>query len=118
MSWTKVLSEDDLSADKRQVVKVGKRKILLIENEGKLYAVDNSCPHLKLPLKKGKIQDGAIVCPFHRSAFDLETGEVKNWTPWPPVVGNVLGAISQEKTLPTFPVKTEAGSIWIDVEEE
>ncbi|MGF1488573.1 MAG: Rieske (2Fe-2S) protein [Prochloraceae cyanobacterium] len=119
MSWTKVLAEDALSADTRQVVKVGNQKILLINHAGKLYAVDNSCPHLKLSLKKGKItDDGAIVCPFHRSAFDLETGEVKNWTPWPPVVGKAMAMMSQPKTLSTFPIKTEEGSIWVDLEQE
>ena len=116
MSWTKVLAADALSPDSREVVKVGNRNILLLNHQGRLYAVDNICPHLKLSLKKGKItEDGAIVCPFHRSAFDLTTGEVKTWTPWPPVVGNVLGMISEEKPLPVFPVKVEEGSIWIDV---
>ncbi|MGK7917055.1 MAG: Rieske (2Fe-2S) protein [Prochloraceae cyanobacterium] len=118
MSWTKVLAESDLSQGDRQVVKLGKRKILLLNYSGELYAVDNACPHLKLSLKKGKItEDGAIVCPWHRSAFDLCTGEVKNWTPWPPVVGKAMGMMSQQKTLPTFPVKVEEGSIWVDLEE-
>ncbi|GBF81665.1 Rieske (2Fe-2S) protein [Aphanothece sacrum] len=116
MSWTKVLAADALSPDSREVVKVGNRNILLLNHQGRLYAVDNICPHLKISLKKGKItEDGAIVCPMHRSAFDLTTGEVKTWTPWPPVVGNVLGMISQEKPLPVFPVKVEEGSIWIDI---
>lgn len=116
MSWTKVLPADALSPDSREVVKVGNRNILLLNHQGQVYAVDNMCPHLKISLKKGKItEDGAIVCPMHRSAFDLTTGEVKTWTPWPPVVGNVLGMISQEKPLPVFPVKVEEGSIWIDV---
>ena len=119
MSWTKVLDRDELSVDTRQVVKVGKQKILLINHSGKLYAVDNACPHLKLSIKKGKItEDGAIVCPFHRSAFDLETGEVKNWTPWPPVMGKALGMMSKPKTLPTFPIEIREGSIWINVEQE
>jgi nitrite reductase/ring-hydroxylating ferredoxin subunit len=116
MSWTKVLSEADLPAGTRQVVKVEQRNILLLNHEGKLYALDNACPHLKLPLKKGKItEDGAIVCPWHRSAFDLQTGEIRTWTPWPPVVGKAMGMMSQQKGVDTFPVRVEAGSIWIDL---
>lgn len=117
MTWTKVLSADAISPDKRQVVKVGKQSILLLYHEGQLFAVDNICPHLKLSLKKGKIEKGAIVCPWHRSAFDLQTGDVKNWTPWPPVMGKVLGTISKEKNLTVFPVRVEEGHIWVDVEE-
>jgi nitrite reductase/ring-hydroxylating ferredoxin subunit len=119
MSWTKVLSADALTLGSRQVVTVGQRKILLLNHEGQLYAVDNICPHLKLPMKKGTITaEGAIVCPWHRSAFDLCTGEVKDWTPWPPVVGKALGMVSSEKTLPVFPVRLEEGSIWVDLGAE
>ncbi|MGH2415500.1 MAG: Rieske (2Fe-2S) protein, partial [Microcystaceae cyanobacterium] len=103
----------------REVVKVGNRNILLLNHEGQLYAVDNTCPHLNLPLKKGKItEDKAIVCPWHRSAFDLCTGNVKSWSSWPPGVGKALGMISPEKSLPVFPIRVENGSVWVDVESE
>jgi nitrite reductase/ring-hydroxylating ferredoxin subunit len=119
MSWTNVLPADSLPSGARQVVKIGKRTILLLNHDGQLKAVDNICPHLKLPLKKGKItEDGAIVCPWHRSAFDLCTGAVKVWTPWPPGVGKVLGIVSPEKALPTFNVRVQEGSIWVEVEDE
>ncbi|RCJ17945.1 (2Fe-2S)-binding protein [Nostoc sp. ATCC 43529] len=119
MSWTKVLAAEALSPGARQVVKVGNRKILLLNHENQLYAVDNTCPHLKLPMKSAKItEDKAIVCSFHRSSFDLSTGEVKQWCPWPPGVGKVFSLISQEKTLPVFPIRVEEGNIWIDVQEE
>lgn len=119
MSWSKVLPVDSLQQGARQVVKVGKRNILLLYHDSKLIAVDNTCPHLKLPLKKGKItEDGAIVCPWHHSAFDLCTGDVKEWCPWPPVVGKALSLISPSKALPVFPVRVEEGSIWVDLEEE
>ncbi|MEA5617278.1 Rieske (2Fe-2S) protein [Cronbergia sp. UHCC 0137] len=117
MSWTKVLASEALAPGGREVVKVGKQNILLINHENQLYAVSNTCPHLKMPMKSGKIEDGAIVCPIHRSAFDLGTGEVKTWCPWPPGVGKVLSMISSAKTLPTFPVKVEEGSIWLDLSE-
>ena len=118
MSWVKVLPVASLPEEGRKVVKVGKRNILLLDHESKLVAVDNICPHLKLPLKKGEIrEDGAIVCPWHHSAFDLCTGEVKEWTPWPPVVGKALGMVSRSKNLSVFPVRIEEESIWVDVEE-
>ncbi|CDN13611.1 MAG: Rieske (2Fe-2S) protein [Richelia sp.] len=117
MSWTKVLAEGALSPGGREVVKVGERKILVLNHEGKLYAVDNVCPHLKLKMKNGKITpDGSIVCPWHRSQFDLCSGEVKEWTPWPPVVGKVMGMASQPKPLPVFPIRVEEGSIWVEFE--
>jgi nitrite reductase/ring-hydroxylating ferredoxin subunit len=116
MAWTKVLNQDALSPDGRKVVKVGQRAILLINQNGQLYAVDNICPHLKAPLSKGKLtEDGAIVCPFHRSVFDLGTGTVKQWCPWPPAIGSMLGKVVKEKTLPVFPTRIDEGSIWVDI---
>ncbi len=99
MGWTKVFPVDELVSGTKKVAKVGQRKILLINHEGNLYAVDNACPHVKLPLKNGKVtEDGAIVCPFHRSAFDLKTGAVKEWSTWPPLVGKALGSIAPKST--------------------
>jgi nitrite reductase/ring-hydroxylating ferredoxin subunit len=117
MTWTKVLASDALGVGERQVVKVNDRNVLLINNNGQIYAVDNLCPHLKLPMKKGKITaDGSmIVCPWHKSAFNLCTGEVGEWTPWPPVVGKVMGMVSSEKPLPVFATRIEDGSIWVEI---
>jgi nitrite reductase/ring-hydroxylating ferredoxin subunit len=117
MNWVKVLSQDELPANERKVVKVEQQAILLLHHNNQIYAVENSCPHLKLPLQKGKLtDDGAIVCPFHRSAFDLNTGNVKDWSPFPPGIGKVLGMISKEKGLAVFPTRVEEGSIWVGVE--
>ena len=114
MSWIKVI-ESTLTPGDRQVVTVGDKKVLVLNHEGKYYALNNACPHLQLPMKKGKITaDGAIVCPFHRSDFDLTTGAVKTWSPWPPVVGQLLGKVSTETAIAIYPVKEENGSLWLD----
>jgi nitrite reductase/ring-hydroxylating ferredoxin subunit len=119
MNWIKVLSQDALPEGARQVVQVGEREVLLVNLKGQVYAVANRCPHMGAALAKGEVTDeGAIVCPRHRSAFDLRTGDVKEWSPWPPAVGRVLGAISREKALPVFPTRVEEGSIWIVVESD
>ena len=117
MAWTKVLAADALKVGGREVVKVGKRNVLLVNYQNQFYAVDSSCPHMKLPLKNGKVENGVIVCPLHRSAFSLQTGEVQDWCPWPPVVGKVLSAISPAKVLPVFPLRVEDGNILVDVPE-
>jgi nitrite reductase/ring-hydroxylating ferredoxin subunit len=117
MKWVKVLAQDELPAASRKVVKVEDRAILLLEHSGQIYAMENACPHLKLPLKAGKITaDNAIVCPWHHSAFDLSSGEVKDWCAWPPGVGKVLAMVSKEKTLKVFPTRIEDNSVWVDLE--
>ncbi len=116
MVWTKALAVDALGTGTRQVVKLEERSLLLLNESGNIYAVESICPHLKLPLKKAKVTaDGTIVCPWHRSQYDLATGNVKTWCPFPPVVGSVLGKISSEKTLGVFPTKVEDGQILVDL---
>jgi nitrite reductase/ring-hydroxylating ferredoxin subunit len=115
MGWTKACAVDALTPGARQVVNVGDRKVLVLNEGGTLYAVDNACPHLKLSMKKGKVVGGNIVCPWHRSSFDLKSGEVANWTPFPPLVGKALGAMSPPKPLAVFPTRVEDGSVWVEV---
>ena len=81
------------------LVKPEEKKILLIWHENEVYAVQAKCPHLGLPLIKSKIENNEIICPFHKSAFDLCVGEVKCWSPWPKLLGGVLGMVSKQKNL-------------------
>lgn len=117
MTWTTTaLAADELTPGTRQVIKLSERSLLLLNESGKIHAVDSICPHLKLSLKKGKVTaDGSLVCPWHRSEFDLETGNVKSWCPFPPVVGSMLGKISSEKTLGVYPTKVEDGKVLVDL---
>jgi nitrite reductase/ring-hydroxylating ferredoxin subunit len=117
MNWVKVLSQDELPEGERQVVQVAGRDVLLIHHEGQIHAVENRCPHLGASLAKGKVEEDAIICPRHRSAFDLRTGDVKEWSPWPPAVEKMLGVVSREKALPIFPTKVEAGDVWVSVKD-
>lgn len=76
------------------------------------------CPHMGANMQNGEVTaEGAIVCPRHHSVFDLTTGAVEDWVPWPPVVGRALGAVSQERALPVYPTKVEEGSIWVAIED-
>ncbi len=114
MTKIKVLPVSDIPENTRKVIEVGEYKVLVIHSGGKFFAVDNQCPHMKLPLKNGKLtEDGGITCPFHHSAFDLESGDVKDWTPWPPLVGKALGSLAREKALPIFATEVKEGWLWV-----
>jgi nitrite reductase/ring-hydroxylating ferredoxin subunit len=118
MDWIKVLPQDELPDGQRRVVQVEGHPVLLLRRQGQIYAVDDTCPHMGASLEAGKItEDGAIVCPRHHSAFDLRTGEVKEWTPWPPGVGRLLGTVSREKALAVYPTRVDKDGIWVGVEE-
>jgi nitrite reductase/ring-hydroxylating ferredoxin subunit len=117
MTWTKALDSDELGKGMRRVVKLEGKPVLLIRHEGELYAVNNRCPHMGYPLKGGRIDDDcALHCPFHRSAFDLKSGDVQDWVVWPPGIGVMLGKLSKEKAMDVYPVKEEGGAIMVQLE--
>jgi nitrite reductase/ring-hydroxylating ferredoxin subunit len=118
MPWIKVLSAGKLPEGSRQVVDANNRSVLLIHHNGRLYAIASACPHMRFPLRFGRVtDDGGIICPFHHSAFDLASGDVKEWSPWPPLIGPILANVSREKTLLTYPVKVENGEIFVEIRE-
>lgn len=115
MNWHKVALESEFLDNTRKVVSLGGRKVLVLRFKHEYLAVDNACPHLRFPLNLGTVtEDCGIICPFHHSAFDLKTGNVKEWSPWPPGLGRIFGAISREKALKVYAAKVEDGYVWVN----
>jgi nitrite reductase/ring-hydroxylating ferredoxin subunit len=116
MAYKQAMELAVLQQENRRTISVDGHKILFIWHEGHVYAVQSQCPHLKLPLAKGKITEQCtIICPFHKSEFDLNTGKSTCWSPWPPVIGGILGKLSKETNLKTYPTKIDQGEIWVDI---
>ncbi len=115
MTWAQALPLSALQQNTRHKMTINNHDILLLWHKDEVHAIQSQCPHFKLPLTKGELTDDcAIICPFHKSAFDLKTGDVACWSPWPPVVGKLLGKISKEKQLKVYPTRIEDDMIWVD----
>lgn len=112
--WKEAISLSKLQENTRQTETIDGNKILFIWHNDNVHAVQSQCPHLKLPLAKGEIKDECtLVCPFHKSAFDLKTGEVKCWSPWPLAIGSLLGKLSKQKELRIYPTRIENDQIYV-----
>lgn len=53
---------------------VAGHSIALAKSNGKIFAVDNRCPHMGYPLNRGSVQDGILICHWHHAMFDLASG--------------------------------------------
>jgi len=60
--------------DRRTVVDVGGREVVVFLVEGRAHAFANACPHEGNPLALGDIAGPTLTCSFHGWRFDLETG--------------------------------------------
>jgi nitrite reductase/ring-hydroxylating ferredoxin subunit len=56
------------------VTKVGARGVCVLWHEGRVYAVDDRCPHLGFPLHRGTVEQGLLTCHWHHARFDLSSG--------------------------------------------
>jgi len=90
----------ELEASGRLVVHLEGHTIALFLAGGRVYAVDNRCPHMGFPLSRGTVQDGILTCHWHHARFDLEGGGT--FDPW-------------ADDLRTFPVEVREGEVWVDV---
>jgi 3-phenylpropionate/trans-cinnamate dioxygenase ferredoxin subunit len=69
--------------------------------KGDYYASDGFCTHGKFHLSNGLVMGNLIECPKHNGRFDIPTGVAKR----------VPACVD----LQTYPVKIEAGKVFIQI---
>ncbi len=97
-----VLEEKELQEGKMKQVSIMGTPVLLIKQQGKIFAINNRCPHLGCSLSGGKLDGLVIICPCHDRRFNLETGEYEE----EPFI-----------RLTKFEWKTDSGKIWVKLED-
>jgi nitrite reductase/ring-hydroxylating ferredoxin subunit len=91
-------SLEELKAKGRLVVHGGHRPILVICDRGRVFALDNRCPHMGFPLERGSVTDGILTCHWHHARFDLESGCTFDlWA----------------DDVPICPVEVRNGDVWV-----
>jgi len=71
-----VLEESELSSTGMRRVEVDGVGVLLSRaQEGKICAIAATCNHFSGPLEEGDREGDTVVCPWHKSRFDLCTGQ-------------------------------------------
>ena len=71
---TPVLPLDQLPAGHSHAVDHDGTKVLLVNVDGHVAAVENKCSHFGLPLDKAAVCGHRIRCPFHHACFDVRDG--------------------------------------------
>lgn len=140
--WTRMFPQADLSDGAHRVVPFEDRDVVILRDKGTYFAFNNACPHLHIPLfeRRPEIEEGSLgylegtdtlrplhstvtedrglVCRWHDSCFDLQTGEIRDWAPrlqnglspgW-----EFVGEMSKNPTkLKVFPCYIHDGYLWI-----
>jgi len=86
-------------AAKRMVVAHGPcGPLLVVHEKGRVFALDNRCPHMGFPLHRGSVEKGILTCHWHHARFDLASGGT--FDPW-------------ADDVPTAPVEVRDGVVWV-----
>jgi len=59
-------------------VDVGEKNLMIVNLDGKIYALDRMCTHETADLSNGFLIGSEVTCPLHLSRFNLKTGDVQN----------------------------------------
>jgi nitrite reductase/ring-hydroxylating ferredoxin subunit len=98
-----VLEEKELKEGEMKRLSIEGTPVLLIKQQGKIFALDNRCPHQGCALSGGALDGLVIVCPCHDWRFNLETGEYED---------------GPSLKLNMFEWKLESGKIWVKLNDE
>ena len=100
--FVRALNMEHLPEGNSRVITLEGHVIALFNTGGRIFAVDNRCPHMGFPLDRGSVKDCILTCHWHHARFDLASG----------------GTFDQwADDLRAFPVRIDDGVILVDLAE-
>lgn len=140
--WIRLFAEAELAVNEWRLVALEEFDVVVLRDDEEYFAFNNGCPHLHLPLfdwrklAEGELgnyagtdtprpinswftKDRGVVCRWHCSCFDLQTGEVRDWVPRLQEDGTspgweFLGDISKNRMkLAVYACRVHDGYLWI-----
>ena len=131
-TWHKAVRVDSLVDGEPKVLEFPGLYAVLLKKGSEVFAFNNACPHLKLPLfdqtlsatgpakSASRVDDnGVISCRWHESRFDLASGAIVGWCEALNDDGisstmPMLGDISKNRApLNLIPLREEGDHIWL-----
>lgn len=71
-----LVQQGDLRDGMRRAFTVGGVQLLLIQEAGRAYLIENKCGHFGVPLETGRVDGSTIRCSMHGIVFDMTDGRV------------------------------------------
>lgn len=99
--WHPVLLSHELRKSPAAVTLLGRRLVIFRTGDGGLGALDDTCPHRRMPLSDGYVSRGQLVCPYHGWRFS-PSGE-----------GRCPGSPEARPSVDGLDVTERHGAIWV-----
>ena len=103
MSLERLCAVTDLADGEVRRFDLGPHRIALVHLAGEWYALGDRCSHADVSLSEGEvlIEECALECWKHGSAFDLRTGEPQS--------------LPATRPVPVYEVTVEGGDVVVDL---
>lgn len=139
--WSRLAGENEIGDGKRRIFEMKGYDLVVLRRGEKYFACDNACPHMHLPFFEKRdptdigvlkspagielprdsrlTDDLGLVCRWHETCFDLQTGEARNWAPSLQADGTskgmeYLGDISKNRSpIKPLPCLVKDGFLWV-----
>jgi toluene monooxygenase system ferredoxin subunit len=100
MTYREVAKASELWSGELLSVRVDGASVLLLRTDFGIFAYEDRCPHLGVPLSQGKLEGCTLTCSAHHYEYDAQTGQGQN---------------PKNVCLTSFPVRVEGDAICVDV---
>ena len=98
-SWVKIAKVDDIAPGAGRAFQVEGFSIAVFNVDGKLYAIDDSCPHQGSSLAMGSLEGCTVTCRSHGMKVNVTGGRL-------PGPGMIVRAV---------PVESRPDGLYVDL---
>jgi 3-phenylpropionate/trans-cinnamate dioxygenase ferredoxin subunit len=99
--FVRVGRADEIRPGEKRVVFVEGTPLVVVNLDGRFYALEDVCTHDGGPLGDGELKDDRLQCPRHGAQFDVVTGAALTLPAFEPV--------------PTYEVQIRDGEILVEL---
>lgn len=73
-TWQDLGPVEHFPSGEGRVFEVRGKEVVVVNSDGRFYAIDNLCTHDGEELASGPVEGDQIICPRHGARFCLRTG--------------------------------------------
>ncbi|MEP5728200.1 MAG: aromatic ring-hydroxylating dioxygenase subunit alpha [Sulfitobacter sp.] len=104
-TWYVAGRSEDFDRSLTAMVMLEDEIVIFRDTKGKAIALEDACPHRKLPLSKGTVEGDHVVCGYHGLTFDC-TGECV-------VAPTQLDNPPRRAAVKSYPTEDRWGFLWL-----
>ena len=109
--WYPAIFSRKLRKKPISVTLLGHKIVLVRDDQGKVFALQDRCAHRGIPLSAGvRLSSGTITCPYHGWTYELKSGKLVAVLTDVPDSG-----ICGKANVSIYPVEERAGLVWVYV---